>query len=545
MNNQSKKYSIYLPIAFALILIFGVGLGFLLERNAQNTTGVSYLAPSHSNYAKVDDIIKYIDNNYVDSVNQNHLETDAIKGMLNDLDPHSAYITAAEYNQINDPLLGSFEGIGISFSIVKDTIMVIDPIPGGPAQKVGIMAGDRIVKVNDTLIAGVGVTNNEAIHKLKGPKGTKVRVSIFRRGVPKLLNITITRGIIPTYSLDIAYMVNKNVGYIKLNKFSATTYEEFDKAVKKLKSEGMKKLILDLRDNPGGYLNAAINVADEFLPEGKLIVYTKGLHRPKSYAFATSKGQLIHTDVAILINEGTASAAEIVTGALQDNDVGVVIGRRSFGKGLVQEQVRLPDGSALRLTVARYYTPTGRCIQKPYKKDDFQDYYEEAYHRYLDGELTNRDSVKLDKAEKFVTPKGKIVYGGGGIMPDIFVPLLTDTVHSFYNILANKGLIYQFAFDYTDAHRPQLEKFKNFSSFDKNFNMTDKEYQDLVAYAKGKGITQSKRKVALSKQNIEILFKAYVGRNILNEKGFYPIYHKIDNVFKKAVYVIDTMRTER
>ncbi len=545
MNNQSKKYSIYLPIAFALILIFGVGLGFLLERNAQNTTGVSYLAPSHGNYAKVDDIIKYIDNNYVDSVNQNQLETYAIKGMLNDLDPHSAYITAAEYNQMNDPLRGSFSGIGISFSIVNDTIMVINPISGGPSQKVGIMAGDRIVKVNDTLIAGVGVTNNEAIHKLKGPKGTKVRVSIYRHGLPKLLHFTITRGIIPTYSLDIAYMVNKDVGYIKLNKFSATTYKEFDKAVKKLKSEGMKKLILDLRNNPGGYLNAAINVADEFLPEGKLIVYTKGLHRPKSYAFATSKGRLIHTNVAVLINEGTASAAEIVTGALQDNDVGVVIGRRSFGKGLVQEQVRLPDGSALRLTVAHYYTPTGRCIQRPYKKGDFKAYYEEPYHRYFDGELSHRDSIKLNKSEKFVTPKGKIVYGGGGIMPDIFVPLRADTLHSFYNILANKGLIYQFAFDYTDVHRHHLEKFKNFRSFNNGFNMNDKEYQDMVAYAKEKGITAGKRKIAVSKKKIEILFKAYVGRNILNAKGFYPIYHQIDNVFKKTVYVLDTTRIQR
>ncbi len=545
MSNQSRKYSIYLPIAFALILIFGVGLGFLLERNAQNTTGVTYLTPTRGHYAKVDDIIQYIENNYVDSVNQDQLETYAIKGMLNDLDPHSAYITAAEYNEINDPLLGSFEGIGISFSIVNDTIMVLNPIPGGPAQKVGLMAGDRIVKVNDTLVAGVGITNNKAIHKLKGPKGTKVHVSIFRRGVPKLINFTITRGIIPTYSLDIAYMVNKTVGYIKLNKFSATTYEEFDKAVKKLQKEGMKKLILDLRNNPGGYLNAAINVADEFLPEGKLIVYTKGLHRPKSYAFATSKGRLIHTDVAVLINEGTASAAEIVTGALQDNDVGVVIGRRSFGKGLVQEQVRLPDGSALRLTVAHYYTPTGRCIQRPYKKGDFEAYYEEPYHRFLDGELTNRDSVKLDKAEKFVTPKGKIVYGGGGIMPDIFVPLLSDTLHSYYNILANKGLIYQFAFDYADAHRPHLSKFKNFRSFDKGFNMSDKEFKDLVAYAKEKGIKGTARKVEVSKHNIEVLFKAYVGQDILNEKGFYPIYHQIDNVFKKAVYVLDTMKTER
>ncbi len=539
MTKRPRNYRVYLPIAFALVLISGIILGFLLQSNTSPHRGVSFLTGSRPVYNTIDEIIHYVENNYVDSVNQDHLETDALKGMMNDLDPHSEYITSAEYNALNDPLLGHFGGIGISFRIENDTIMVINPIPGGPSEEVGLMAGDRIVKVNDTLVAGVHVTNNIAMHKLKGKKGTKVKVTIYRRGVPKLLHFTIIRGTIPTYSLDIAYMVNKQLGYIKLNKFSATTYEEFDHAVRKLKKEGMKKLILDLRGNPGGYLNAAIRVADEFLPKGKIIVFTKGLHRPKTVAYSTSKGQLKHTDVAILINEGTASAAEIVTGALQDNDIGVVIGRRSFGKGLVQEQMRLPDGSALRLTVARYYTPTGRCIQKPYKKDDFKAYYAEAYHRYLDGEMQHPDSIKFNTSLKFTTPDGKVVYGGGGIMPDIYVPLATDTIHSFYNILANKGLIYQFAFEYTDNHRMQLRKFRKFKSFDKGFNMSNNEYRRLVAYAKSKGITESPRKVKLSEDKIKILFKAYVGRNVLNEKGFYPIYHQIDPIFKKAVQVMD------
>lgn len=544
MNKNRRNYRVYLPIAFSLVLISGIILGFLLERKSASRLNFSLLPQAHQAYGKVDDIIRYIDNDYVDSVNKSELETDAIKGMLNDLDPHSQYITADEFNEINDPLMGSFEGIGISFRIEKDTIMVINPIPGGPSEKVGLMAGDRIVKVNDTLVAGVKITNNEAIHKLKGKKGTKVKVSIYRRGIPKLINFTITRGIIPTYSLDIAYMVDKNLGYIKLNKFSATTSKEFDKAVQKLQKQGMKKLILDLRGNPGGFLSAAINVADEFLPDGKLIVYTKGLHRPKQFAFATSKGRLQNTDVGILIDEGTASAAEIVTGALQDNDIGVVIGRRSFGKGLVQEQMRLPDGSALRLTVARYYTPTGRCIQKPYKKDDFKDYYSEAYHRYLDGELESVDSIKFNDSLKYTTPKGKIVYGGGGIMPDIFVPIEIDSVHSFYNILANKGIIYQFAFDYTDAHRAELRKLKDFKSFNRHFQMSDQMYNRLVAYAKDKGIKATPDKIKASKQKVSILFKAYVGRNLLDEKGFYPIYHKIDHVFKKAVDVMHHRNTE-
>ncbi len=539
MSQKQKNYRTYLPIVFALVLISGIILGFLLQNKIARQPGSPFVIGNSQPYNKVDEIIHYIENDYVDSVNQEHLETDAIKGMLNDLDPHSQYITAAEFNEINDPLLGSFQGIGISFRIEKDTIMVVNTIPGGPSEKVGLMAGDRIVKVNDTLVAGVHITNNQAMHKLKGKKGTKVRVTIYRRGVPKLLHFTITRDIIPMYSLDIAYMVNKQLGYIKLNKFSATTYEEFDHAVQRLQKEGMKKLILDLRGNPGGYLNAAIRVADEFLPKGKLIVFTKGLHRPKTVAYSTSKGRLKHTDVAVLIDEGTASAAEIVTGALQDNDIGVVIGRRSFGKGLVQEQLRLPDGSALRLTVARYYTPTGRCIQKPYKKDDFKDYYAEAYRRYLDGEMQHPDSIKFNDSLKFVTPKGKVVYGGGGIMPDIYVPLATDTLHSFYNILANKGMIYQFAFDYTDAHRAQLRKYKDFNSFNKGFHMSEKEYRNLVAYAKSKGIVSTPRKIKLSEKRIKILFKAYVGRNILNEKGFYPIYHEIDPIFKKAVQVMN------
>ena len=538
MTNGKNGYRIYMPIAFALVLVAGILLGSLLG-GGENSMVKNLLPVSTNNCGKVDNLIRYIDNNYVDSVKPVELETDAIKGLLEDLDPHSAYITADEFHDINDPLMGSFEGIGIQFRIEHDTIMVVNTIPGGPSEKVGLMAGDRIVKINDTLRVGKKINNTIAIHKLKGPKGTKVKVTVYRRGVPKMLQFTITRDVIPTYSLDIAYMVNDSLGYIKLNKFSATTHKEFSGAVEKLKKEGMVKLILDLRGNPGGFLQAAIDIADEFLPDGKLIVYTEGLHRPRRYAFATAKGQLENTDVAVLIDEGSASASEIVTGALQDNDVGVVIGRRSFGKGLVQEQIPFSDGSALRLTVARYYTPTGRCIQKPYKKDDFKDYYKEAYQRYIDGEIENPDSIHFNDSLKYTTPKGKTVYGGGGIMPDIYVPLLSDTVHSFYNIMVNKGLVYQFAFDYTDSHRQQLNKFKDFESFDKGFEMTDKMFDNLVAYAKEKGINQSERKIKLSKEKIKILFKAYVGRNVLDEKGFYPIYHKIDNIFKKAVEVMN------
>lgn len=488
----------------------------------------------NSSYNKVDDIFNYIVSDYVDTVDLEEMETDAIKGMLEVLDPHSQYITSDEFNMVNDPLLGSFEGIGISFRIEKDTIMVINPIAGGPSEKVGLMAGDRIVKIDDTLV--IKATNTDAIRKLKGKKGTKVDVAIYRRGVPKLIDFTITRDVIPTYSLDVAYMVNENIGYIKLNKFSATTYEEFTDAVSELKAQGMTKLIFDLRGNSGGYLGAAINISDEFLEDGKLIVYTEGKNRPKNYAFATDNGRLLKEEIIILIDEGSASASEIVAGALQDNDKGLIIGRRSFGKGLVQEQMGLPDGSALRLTVARYYTPTGRSIQKPYEKDEFEDYYHEAYDRFTNGEMYTADSIEFNDSLKYTTPGGRTVYGGGGIMPDIFVPIVTDTVHTYYNLLSNKGIIFQFAFEYTDANRPGLNKFDNFESFNRGFSMSNSEYNDLIAFAEEKGIEASKQDINVSEDKIATLFKAFVGRNLLDEKGFYPIYHQVDTTFKRAVF---------
>jgi len=537
MKNRNHRISIYLPIAFALVLIVGMLLGSLLNRNKQVSD--VFLPLNTSNYSKVDDIIDYIDFNYVDTVRITELETVAVKEMLKELDPHSVYISSDEFHAANDDLLGSFEGIGISFRIEKDTITVINPIPGGPSEKVGLMAGDRIVRIDDTLVAGIGVTNNDAIRKLKGKKGTNVKVSMFRRGVPKLIDFTITRDVIPTYSLDVAFMVDDEIGYIKLRNFSATTEKEFKKAINELNKEGMTKLILDLRANPGGYLNAAISISDEFLPDGKLIVYTEGKNRPKNYAFATDNGSLKDKEVVILIDGGSASASEIVAGAIQDNDIGTIIGRRSFGKGLVQEQMQLPDGSALRLTVARYHTPTGRCIQRPYE-EGFDEYYGEAYHRFLNGELQNSDSIQFTDSLKYETPGGKIVYGGGGIMPDIFIPLVTDSVHTYYNLLANKGLIFQFAFDYTDANRTELKKYNDAKDFVEGFEMSNKEYADMVKYAEEKGIEASNEEIKVSKDKIKTLFKSFVGRNILDEKGFYPIFLKIDTTFNRAVYELSS-----
>lgn len=536
MSQKNSKIQIYLPIAFSIVLIAGMWFGSLMVGNKQVSN--TFLPIGNNSNNKLGDVLDYIVQDYVDTVELNSLETVAIRGMLEKLDPHSIYITKEEFHDVNDPLLGSFEGIGISFRIEKDTITVINPIPGGPSEKVGLMAGDRIVMVDDTLVAGIGITNNDAVHKLKGKKGTKVKVSNYRRGVPKLIDFTITRDVIPTYSLDVAYMVDENIGYIKLNKFSATTYDEFVEAAEELKDKGMTKLILDLRGNPGGLLQAAIEISDEFLEDGKLIVYTEGKNRSRRQAFATETGDLEQIDIAVIIDENSASASEIVAGALQDNDKGLIIGRRSFGKGLVQEQINLPDGSAIRLTVSRYYTPTGRCIQKHYDNGDTEGYYEDHYNRYLNGEMQNKDSIHFDDSLKYLTPLGKTVYGGGGIMPDIYVPMITDSIHTYYNILANKGLIFQFAFDYTDRHRSRLNKFKEFDTFDREFNMDNKTFNELVAYADEKGIKQGDHNVQISKEKIKALFRAFIGRNVLDEKGFYPIYHSVDTTFNRAVHEI-------
>jgi carboxyl-terminal processing protease len=530
---MKKNLAIYLPLFFSLVLALGLYLGYRIAADSSDHENTVFYMPSAKG-GKLDNILGYIERDYVDTVDNAILENNAIKGMLEKLDPHSQYITAEEFNEMNDPLLGSFEGIGVSFRIEKDTITVINPVKGGPSERVGVMPGDRIVFIDDTLVAGVNVTNRDAMRMLKGKKGTKVNVKMFRRGVDGLTPFTITRDVIPTYSLDVAYMIDKTTGFIKLNKFSATTHQEFLEASKKLQNQGMETLILDLRGNSGGYLKAATDIVDEFLPQGKLIVYTHGKNRPKAFSFATKKGIFENEDVIVLIDEGSASASEIVAGALQDNDRGTIIGRRSFGKGLVQEQMTMRDGSAVRLTVARYYTPTGRSIQKPYD-GDFEKYHHEPFDRFVNGEMMNADSIHFTDTLKFVTPMGKVVYGGGGIMPDVFVPMSTDSSLFFYNRLANSGLIFQFAFDYSDAHRSELNKYKNVDDFDKRFRVTDIIMNDLLKLASERGIDPDKESLKGSRSNISTLFKAYVGRNIFDDEGFYPIYQQIDPILLRAI----------
>jgi carboxyl-terminal processing protease len=534
--DQNNRYVKYLPILFSIVLIIGIIVGSRLTPVSTSNKGIFNI--DLSGYDKLSDVVNYILKEYVDSVSRKDLTEEAIDGILTHLDPHSQYIPAEDFNIVNDPLIGNFEGIGIQFRIEEDTIMVVRPIPGGPSEKVGLMAGDRIVTVDDSLIAGVGVTDQMAMSMLKGKRGTNVRVSIFRRGIDELLDFVIIRDIIPTYSVDVYFMPVDSVGYIKVSKFSATTFDEFVNATDNLKARGMTKLILDLRQNSGGYLQAAIDMADEFLEKGKLIVYTEGHNQPRETFYATKSGNLENKELIILIDGGSASASEIVAGAIQDNDRGLIVGRRSYGKGLVQRQLDFIDGSALRLTVARYYTPTGRCIQKPYNPNEgFDEYFEESYHRYENGELQVRDSIHFNDSLKYVTPEGKVVYGGGGIMPDVFIPLEKDKKWIYYNKLATKGLIFKYAFEYTDRNRKQLKKYDTFEKFDSEFETDNSFFNKFLKYAEDKGVMTDTDGLEYSSDRIKILLKAYIARNLFDDKGFYPIYLRIDDAFNKSLEI--------
>lgn len=526
----TMKNKVITPIILAAVLAIGVCMGLYISKS----NGIATVSKSGDDSLFINEVFSLINDEYVDTIDMNNIQIKAVTHVLESMDPHSEYIEPKILDDVNDNLHGSFEGIGVSFRIEKDTITIIETIKGGPSEKVGILAGDRIVYVGDTLVAGVKVDNDAAMRFLKGPKKTKVDVKIKRHGVAELLDFTITRDVIPTYSIDVSYMINKEIGFIKLTKFSQTTSNEFVKALKELKSQGMTKLILDLRDNTGGYLGEAVAVADHMLPGNELIVYTEGEHRPRSYIFARQKGLWEKEDVVVLINEGSASASEIVAGALQDNDRGTIIGRRSFGKGLVQEQFELGDNGAIRLTVARYYTPTGRCIQKPFTGDKTE-YLLEELERYASGEMFSVDSIHFADSLKYITPGGKIVYGGGGIMPDIYVPLQDDSTHYFFNKMANAGILFQYAFDYSDAHRADILKYDDVVEFNDKFIFTDAMFDELLRRAHDKKIEGNEVDEKIARELSEPLFKAYVARNVFGDEAFYPIYEPMDDILQEAI----------
>lgn len=532
-NERPGGMKISLPLLILLVLIIGIYAGTLLVRYFDRTD--ERIAIPVFRNDKVMEVLRFIEQDYVDSTSADKLREDAIKGMLDELDPHSQYMSAEMLRDANETLLGNFEGIGIEFRIVDDTINVIQVIQGGPSEKIGLLSGDRIIKINDTIVASIKMDNQQVVKKLKGPRGTRVKVTVHRPGFAEDLDFVITRDIIPLYSVDISYMADDSTGYIKVSKFSLSTPEEVDDALQKLKERGSTRLILDLRGNVGGYLESAIKMADEFLGNEKLIVYTEGNNRPRQYAYATQSGKFEDQALAILIDEGSASASEILAGAIQDNDRGVIIGRRSFGKGLVQQQLELDDGSAVRLTVARYFTPTGRCIQRPYNNGE-EAYYDDLLQRLKTGELNNQDSIRFPDSLKYYTPGGKVVYGGGGIMPDIYVPIDTGQYYSYYNQLINKGLIYQFAYDFADKNRDKLlTAYSDASVFIEKFTVDNTLFDQLVVYGESKGVPRNDRDLKPTRDLIARLLKAYVGRNLFNDEAFYPVLNQDDRIFLKAL----------
>lgn len=533
MNKYNIK--IFLPLLLTLSVVVGIYLGSYLSSTTGNRSIIFSKSNNKSSTGKLNEILNFIEEAYVDSVDSKELLENSINSMLSNLDPHSYYISPKDFNDMNDPIEGSFEGIGVEFRIKDDTVMVVAAIANGPSEKLGIQAGDRIIKVDTVTIAGKNITNNDVIKLLKGPRGTKVNVFIKRRGTKKLLKFAIVRDEIPIYSVDAPYMIDDHIGYVKISRFAKTTYAEFIQAVAELKEKDMDNLIIDLRNNGGGVLSSAISIADEILDKNQMIVYTKGRARKKTEYYSTSKGILKGVKIAILINENSASASEILAGAIQDNDRGIILGRRSFGKGLVQEQIPWPDGSAIRLTVARYYTPSGRSIQKPYE-NGLDDYNLEAYKRYENGELLEADSVHFPDSLKYFTKKGKVVYGGGGIMPDIFIPLDTIGGTDYLYQLRYNGIIQEFSLNYIDSRRKHmLESYHDAVQFKKQFKVSNQLFNNFIKFATESGIERDLGQIKKSKSLIEQGLKADMSRHLYGNFGFYVIVNENDNTINRAI----------
>lgn len=482
-----------------------------------------------------------ISNLYVDPTDEGKMVENAITGMLEKLDPHSNYMDPEETKEMTEPLQGNFDGIGVQFNLLTDTLYIIQVIPGGPSEKVGLMAGDRIIMVDDTLIAGVKMKTNDIMKRLRGPKGTEVRIKVLRGKEPELIDFKITRGKIPVYSLDAAYMADKNTGYIKLNRFAASSADEFREALEKLKKQGMKNLILDLQGNGGGYLNIAIEMADEFLGKDKLIVYTEGSKQPREEAKSTYRGGFEEGRLVVLVDESSASASEILAGAVQDWDRGVVLGRRTFGKGLVQKPIPLPDGSMIRLTVSRYYTPTGRSIQKPYENGKIEDYHHDLIGRYNRGELMSADSIHFPDSMKYNTLETKrVVYGGGGIMPDRFIPIDTTRFTDYHRSLVASGLVNRVAMNYLDRNRAEMtKKYAKFPSYKQQFQITDDIMQNLLTLATDEKIAFNEEQYNRSKPLIELQIKALIARDLYDMAEYFQVINDDNDSYQEALRLIN------
>ncbi len=529
MKQQSTRQPIWLPLALALAVVVGVFLGSRFSSNNKVA----------ENDRKLNAILNLIAQDYVDTTNLKDLIEMSIPEILSNLDPHTSYFSAEELKAATDDLNGSFSGIGISFVMMDDTIGVVEVIPGGPSEKVGLLAGDRIVMIDDSTATGETMTNGAVMKRLRGPKGSKVKLGIKRQNSKKLLSFTIIRGDIPVNSVDAYYMIDDITGYVKVNQFGRHTYDEFITAMASLQDDGAERYILDLRGNGGGFMEMAVLMVNEFLPANQPIVFTRGRYeRDDSEVWSDGNGSFQDAEVAVLIDEFSASASEIMAGALQDNDRGLIVGCRSFGKGLVQKEFDLPDSSAIRLTTARYYTPSGRCIQKDYKQGMFN-YEKELIDRYINGELYSRDSMKIDKDQVFTTAFGRTVYGGGGIVPDIFVARDTSGVTSYYIEVANAGLLQRYAFNYCDQHRTALSKLDDYHQFLATAPSDEEMLTDFADYAQRNGITPRWYYINQSRDVIVTNLKALIARNTYGNMAFYPIINHTDKTVQAALNALN------
>ncbi len=534
---RNSRRTVLFPLLLAAGVIAGLCAGTYLERNstAAQLRGLLLRQSAQPNN-KLTETLMHIEREYVDSVSTDSLAEHLMPLLVKELDPHSVYIPAREMAELNEPLEGEFDGIGVVFNMATDTVIVLNVIPRGPSDKAGVRAGDRIMEIDDSLVAGRKIPQNAIVRRLRGPRGTTVRLGLLRRGIADRVHVEVVRDVIPIKSIEAAFRMSGTTGYIKLGQFSRTSHTELLRALAALRAEGVDRLIFDLRGNSGGYLDQAILIANEFLHEGQLIVYTEDRQRRQQREYADGKGTAQDLEVAVLIDEGSASSSEILAGALQDNDRGTIIGRRSFGKGLVQRQIAYADGSALRLTTARYFTPTGRSIQKPYTIGDDESYEEELWNRLRNNEFFSADSIRFADSLRFTTPGGKTVYGGGGIMPDRFVPADTTDVTKYFVEVAGRNILYRYTIEYTDRHREALDAVRTLDELQALLDADRTLVDDFVRYAARQGVAPRPRDIARSKRLIEAQLRAYIARNTpLEENGFYINIQPVDNVVNEAL----------
>lgn len=539
LTNRTMKKYIFPTITIVFLLIgFLIGNAVSNKANAQRfyiQNGQIYQETS-----KVDRLMQLMGTAYVDALNMDSITDEVMQEVVRKLDPHSAYIPKKDLEMVNSELSASFSGIGVQFNIQNDTVRIVAVVAGGPSEGIGVLAGDKLITVDDSLFVGKHINNEKVMHTLRGEKGTQVKIGVMRSGEPDLLHYTITRGDIPINSVDAKFIIegSKKIGFVRVNKFGEGTYQEFISALATLRAEGAQAYIVDLRENSGGYMDQAIRMANEFLAEGDMIVYAEGRAYPRYEARANGTGRFKDVPLAVLIDDFSASASEIFAGAMQDNDRAAIIGRRSFGKGLVQQQMPFADGSAVRLTVARYYTPSGRCIQKPYTLGDQTDYEKELIERFEHGEFYSADSVRYADTTLYYTKAGKVVHGGGGIMPDVFVGRDTTRFTPWFNSVVNRAYTYQFAYRYTDEHRKQLSQYKDWQSLEKHLVAAD-WLPEFVQFCKEKGIEPNPAQIEKSRQPLTRLVNAYIVRNILGDDGFFPLFERDDEITRKAVEVLE------